>query len=157
MNHCMHLLQKSRLAQCMPWHLSMSIAWTAWTPDSKHACSCTHSRGIMGNTGAVAQVVHEALDKPINISYKGVTDLVTDTDKASEEAILGILKQQFPRHAFLGEEGGVSGNTSSEYLWAVDPLDGTTNFSHGYPSFGVSVAGMLPRPAPALSPMSLSL
>jgi len=46
-----------------------------------------------------------------------------------------------PNHGFLGEEGGVSGNADSEYLWCIDPIDGTTNFAAGYPSFGVSVAG----------------
>lgn len=46
-----------------------------------------------------------------------------------------------PDHGFLGEEGGVSGNANSEYLWCIDPIDGTTNFAAGYPSFAVSVAG----------------
>nr|UAD82038.1 myo-inositol-phosphate phosphatase 1 [Trebouxia lynnae] len=87
-----------------------------------------------------AEVVHEALEKPRNIHFKGVTDLVTDTDRASEEAILKVLQQQVPDHGFLGEEGGVSGNADSEYLWCIDPIDGTTNFAAGYPSFGVSVA-----------------
>lgn len=85
-------------------------------------------------------IVLDAVDKPRNISFKGATDLVTDTDKASEEAILNIISEAFPDHAILGEEGGVSGNTSSEYLWCVDPLDGTTNFAHGYPSFAISIA-----------------
>ena len=53
-----------------------------------------------------------------------------------------VLRQQVPDHGFLGEEGGVSGNADSEYLWCIDPIDGTTNFAAGYPSFGVSVAGM---------------
>ena len=102
-------------------------------------------------------------DKPKKISYKGLTDLITTTDETSEASILKVLRQEFPDHAILGEEGGVSGrthapstpsmvsewlvcvsvltgNTSSDYLWCVDPLDGTTNFAHGYPSFGVSVA-----------------
>ena len=52
------------------------------------------------------------------------------------------LRQQVPDHGFLGEEGGVSGNADSEFLWCIDPIDGTTNFAAGYPSFGVSVAGM---------------
>ena len=52
-----------------------------------------------------------------------------------------VLREAFPDHALLGEEGGVSGNTASEYLWCIDPLDGTTNFSHSYPSFATSVAG----------------
>ena len=55
-----------------------------------------------------------------------------------------VLRQQVPDHGFLGEEGGVSGNADSEYLWCIDPIDGTTNFAAGYPSFGVSVAGVIP-------------
>ncbi len=51
-----------------------------------------------------------------------------------------VLREAFPDHALLGEEGGISGNTSSDYLWCIDPLDGTTNYTHKYPSFGVSVA-----------------
>ena len=90
---------------------------------------------------AGAAIILEAVDKPrTGITYKGATDLVTDTDKASEAAILDIISAAFPDHAVLGEEGGVSGNTSSDYLWCVDPLDGTTNFTHGYPSFAVSIA-----------------
>ncbi|KXZ46610.1 IMPase [Gonium pectorale] len=86
-----------------------------------------------------AEVVHDALDRPRSISFKGATDLVTETDEASEKAILGVLRSHFPDHALLGEEGGVSGNTASEFLWCVDPLDGTTNFAHSYPAFAVSV------------------
>jgi fructose-1,6-bisphosphatase/inositol monophosphatase family enzyme len=82
----------------------------------------------------------DAVDKPRSIQFKGATDLVTDTDRASEDAILAVIRDAFPGHAVLGEEGGVSGDTSSEYLWCVDPLDGTTNFAHGYPSFAVCVA-----------------
>lgn len=52
-----------------------------------------------------------------------------------------VLQKEVPDHGFLGEEGGVSGNADSEYLWCIDPIDGTTNFAAGYPSFGVSVAG----------------
>eukprot|EP00195_Chlamydomonas_chlamydogama_P007859 CAMPEP_0202892436 /NCGR_PEP_ID=MMETSP1392-20130828/2159_1 /ASSEMBLY_ACC=CAM_ASM_000868 /TAXON_ID=225041 /ORGANISM="Chlamydomonas chlamydogama, Strain SAG 11-48b" /LENGTH=300 /DNA_ID=CAMNT_0049576379 /DNA_START=92 /DNA_END=994 /DNA_ORIENTATION=- len=96
---------------------------------------------------AGAEVVMGALDKPRNIQFKGATDLVTETDKASEEAVLNVLRSSFPSHAVLGEEGGVSGDTSSEYLWCVDPLDGTTNFTHNYPAFAVSV-GVLRRSMP---------
>ena len=52
-----------------------------------------------------------------------------------------VLREAFPEHALLGEEGGVEGDTSSPYLWCIDPLDGTTNFAHSYPCFAVSVAG----------------
>ena len=62
------------------------------------------------------------------------------TDKGSEEAVLAVVRSAFPGHAVLGEEGGVSGDVRSQLLWCVDPLDGTTNFAHSYPAFGVSVA-----------------
>lgn len=67
-----------------------------------------------------------AVDKPRKVSFKGTTDLVTETDKNSEEAIIKVIRQTFPHHGLLGEEGGVSGDVNSEYLWCIDPLDGTT-------------------------------
>ncbi|CAN6455426.1 unnamed protein product [Victoria cruziana] len=97
---------------------------------------------------AGAEVVMEAVSKPRNISYKGTTDLVTDTDKRSETIILDVVRKNFMDHLILGEEGGLIGDTSSDYLWCIDPLDGTTNFAHGYPSFAVSV-GVLFRGKPA--------
>ncbi|XP_051128987.1 phosphatase IMPL1, chloroplastic [Andrographis paniculata] len=98
------------------------------------------------NTGA--QVVMDAVNKPRNVTYKGLTDLVTDTDKMSEAAILDVVKKNFQDHLILGEEGGVIGDSSSDYLWCIDPLDGTTNFAHCYPSFAVSV-GVLYKGKPA--------
>ncbi|XP_070051458.1 phosphatase IMPL1, chloroplastic isoform X3 [Nicotiana tomentosiformis] len=95
-----------------------------------------------------AQVVMDAVNKPRNVTYKGLTDLVTDTDKSSEVAILEVVRKNFPDHLILGEEGGIIGDSSSDYLWCIDPLDGTTNFAHGYPSFAVSV-GVLFRGKPA--------
>ncbi|KAJ8758586.1 hypothetical protein K2173_000307 [Erythroxylum novogranatense] len=86
-----------------------------------------------------AEVVMDAVNNPRNISYKGLTDLVTDTDKMSEAAILDVVRKSFGDHLILGEEGGIIGDTLSDYLWCIDPLDGTTNFAHGYPSFAVSV------------------
>ncbi|KAF2302639.1 hypothetical protein GH714_000541 [Hevea brasiliensis] len=70
-----------------------------------------------------AEVVMEAVNKPRNISYKGLTDLVTDTDKMSEAAILEVVRKNFADHLILGEEGGVIGDTLSDYLWCIDPLD----------------------------------
>ncbi|KAJ0975774.1 hypothetical protein J5N97_017739 [Dioscorea zingiberensis] len=69
-----------------------------------------------------AEVVMEAVNKPRNISYKGITDLVTDTDKSSESAILEVVRKNFSGHLILGEEGGLIGDTNSEYLWCIDPL-----------------------------------
>ncbi|CAJ2645165.1 unnamed protein product [Trifolium pratense] len=100
---------------------------------------------IAAQTGA--QVVMDAVNKPRNITYKGLTDLVTETDKMSEAAILEVVKKNFEDHLILGEEGGVIGEVASDYLWCIDPLDGTTNFAHGYPSFAVSV-GVLYRGKP---------
>ncbi|KAM3228055.1 hypothetical protein ACQJBY_059658 [Aegilops geniculata] len=93
-------------------------------------------------------VVMEAVNKPRNIQYKGVADLVTDTDKLSESVILEVVTKNFKDHLILGEEGGLIGDSLSEYLWCIDPLDGTTNFAHGYPSFSVSI-GVLFRGKPA--------
>lgn len=70
--------------------------------------------------------------------FKGETDLVTATDRASERAIAKFLEKRFPGHGFIGEEGGRRGG--AEYTWVVDPLDGTMNFAHGVPYYDVSVA-----------------
>jgi myo-inositol-1(or 4)-monophosphatase len=66
-------------------------------------------------------------------------DLVTEADKASETTILAVLTEAFPNHRILSEEGG-GNHAESEYVWLVDPLDGTTNFAHGHPQFCVSIA-----------------
>jgi myo-inositol-1(or 4)-monophosphatase len=75
-----------------------------------------------------------------NIEEKGLPgDLVTESDKQAEAAILKVLNRHVPDHAILAEESGKLGNTNSQYLWAIDPLDGTTNYAHGYPMSSVSV------------------
>ncbi|WP_414544700.1 inositol monophosphatase family protein [Nostoc sp. CCY0012] len=66
-------------------------------------------------------------------------DLVTAADKASEVVILDVLRRHFPQHSILAEESGKLGNQDNEYLWAIDPLDGTTNYAHQYPAFAVSI------------------
>jgi myo-inositol-1(or 4)-monophosphatase len=74
----------------------------------------------------------------IKVSAKRDKDFVTEVDKAAEEAIIGVLKAAYPDHAILAEESGASGD--SEYVWIIDPLDGTTNFIHGFPQYAVSIA-----------------
>jgi len=74
----------------------------------------------------------------LKIEYKGDADLVTAADRASEKLIRERVAQQFPSHDVLGEEQGLN-DRGSEYRWYVDPLDGTTNFAHGYPVFAVSL------------------
>jgi myo-inositol-1(or 4)-monophosphatase len=77
-------------------------------------------------------------DRPVKISYKGEVDIVTQADKRSEQAIVSRLRTHFPKHAIVAEEGGGTESTSL-FRWHVDPLDGTTNFAHGYPCFAVSI------------------
>jgi len=75
----------------------------------------------------------------VKIEYKGDVDLVTVADRQSEALILQRIRARWPSHDILGEEGGLH-DQGSEYRWYVDPLDGTTNFAHGYPVFCVSLA-----------------
>ncbi|HAC63891.1 MAG TPA: inositol monophosphatase [Cyanothece sp. UBA12306] len=66
-------------------------------------------------------------------------DLVTEADKKAETAVLNILNRRVPHHQILAEESGLLGMEKSDFLWAIDPLDGTTNYAHGYPVSAVSV------------------
>ena len=81
------------------------------------------------------QYFHQGL----KIEYKGDADLVTAADRAAEVLIRERITQKFPSHDVLGEEQGLN-DQGSDYRWYVDPLDGTTNFAHGYPVFCVSMA-----------------
>jgi myo-inositol-1(or 4)-monophosphatase len=74
----------------------------------------------------------------VPIEYKGDVDLVTEADRASEALIMDRIQARFPRHDVLGEEGARR-ETGSDYKWYVDPLDGTTNFAHGFPVFSISL------------------
>jgi myo-inositol-1(or 4)-monophosphatase len=74
----------------------------------------------------------------VKVEYKGDADLVTVADRNSEILIRERLRQHWPTHDILGEEGGLQ-DTGSDYRWYVDPLDGTTNFAHGFPVFCVSM------------------
>lgn len=89
-------------------------------------------------------ILRDRLKRARTIDFKGTVDLVTDADRASEELIAARIRQAFPTHRLLGEEGargaGQDGHAVPEYGWVVDPLDGTTNYAHGYPHFAVSIA-----------------
>ena len=83
----------------------------------------------------------------IQVARKGPNDYVTEVDQAVEEAIIEVLSEAYPDHAFLGEELGERlpdaskvGKDGAEYQWVIDPLDGTTNFIHGFPHYAVSIA-----------------
>jgi myo-inositol-1(or 4)-monophosphatase len=83
-----------------------------------------------------------ALDLDVlKVASKGVNDFVTEVDRAAEQAIIEILREAYPDHAILAEESGRQhGAQRSDYLWIIDPLDGTTNFIHGLPIYAVSIA-----------------
>lgn len=86
------------------------------------------------------KILLEEFSRPMDIAYKGdEVDLVTQADKRSEQAIVARLTKYFPDHAIAAEEG-TGRESASEFRWHVDPLDGTTNFAHGYPCFCVSIA-----------------
>ena len=89
-------------------------------------------------------------DRPQKVSYKGEVDLVTEADRKSEALIVTRLKTHFPQHAILAEESGGAKTSTAPYCWHVDPLDGTTNFVHGYPCFAVSI-GLLEEGEPLVA------
>jgi myo-inositol-1(or 4)-monophosphatase len=74
----------------------------------------------------------------LTVASKGRNDFVTEVDHAAEHEIISTIRRHYPQHAFLAEESGASGE--SDTVWIIDPLDGTTNFMHGFPVFAVSIA-----------------
>jgi myo-inositol-1(or 4)-monophosphatase len=78
----------------------------------------------------------------VKVSEKRHNDFVTEVDQAAEQAIIEVLKNAYPDHAILAEESGASSNLHDENdnVWIIDPLDGTTNFIHGFPTYCVSIA-----------------
>jgi len=85
------------------------------------------------------QIINRAsLDiERLQVSVKQQSDYVTEVDRAAEAAIIDTIREAYPKHAILAEESGSSGD--SEYQWIIDPLDGTTNFIHGFPQYAVSI------------------
>lgn len=85
------------------------------------------------------QVLREHYNKPHQVSFKGVIDMVTEMDHESERLVTEILRGVFPDYGILGEEG-VKSTDVYPCRWIIDPLDGTTNYKNNYPLFGVSIA-----------------
>ena len=92
------------------------------------------SRNRKGSRALLA----ELSTQPLDIGYKRRADLVTVADRRSEALIVGRLRERFPDHAIVAEEGG-NHQSSSDYCWYVDPLDGTTNYAHGFPVYCVTL------------------
>ena len=83
----------------------------------------------------------------LNIRKKRQNDFVSEVDEAAEEAIIRILRDAYPDHGILAEESGTRDEAKSDYVWVIDPLDGTTNFLHGFPQYCVSI-GLLHKGKP---------
>lgn len=85
------------------------------------------------------EIIREGFHTNFKVEFKGsVTNLVTEIDKKSEKHIIEFVKKEFPSHSIMAEESGKDFR-ASEYVWFIDPLDGTTNFAHGLPIFSVSI------------------
>lgn len=89
--------------------------------------------------GKVILQGYEQLDR-VQTEVKAANDFVTNIDKEAEQAIIEVLLKAYPDHGIVAEESGISGNKNSDYVWIIDPLDGTTNFVRGIPHFSVSIA-----------------
>jgi len=74
----------------------------------------------------------------LSVTQKGISDFVSEVDREAEQAIIKVLLDAYPSHSILAEESGAAGK--SEFQWIIDPLDGTTNFLHGFPQYAVSIA-----------------
>ena len=91
------------------------------------------------------RILVDRLGRALQVSNKGDIDLVTESDLACEKLIIDRIRSHYPRHAILAEESGASDGVlvaggRSEWKWIIDPLDGTTNYAHGYPCYCVSIA-----------------
>ena len=91
-----------------------------------------------------SQIINRAsLDiEHLQVTMKRQSDFVTEVDKAAESAIIEVLREAYPEYGILAEESGQSAGSSasSDYQWIIDPLDGTTNFIHGFPQYAISIA-----------------
>ena len=79
---------------------------------------------------------------PVSVTKKGMNDFVTEVDRAAEARIIDVIRKAYPDHSILAEESGMleGSGDGKDYQWIIDPLDGTTNFIHGFPQYCVSIA-----------------
>lgn len=88
---------------------------------------------------AAGQVLLDYAHSGFHVERKNSINLVTDADHAAEQCIIDHIRRHFPTHRTLAEERGVGAEASSRYRWIIDPLDGTTNFAHGFPVYAISI------------------
>jgi len=99
-------------------------------------------KDILEIAGIAGEIIRDGFGKNFQIEYKtNEKNLVTEIDKKSEKAIIDFITKKYPTHNILTEESGEY-KKNSEYLWVIDPIDGTTNFAHGLPIFSVSIGVM---------------
>lgn len=84
-------------------------------------------------------ILQEYARRGFRIEYKNAVNLVTDADRQSEQAVIDTIRGKYPHHDILAEERGMESAGRSSYRWIIDPLDGTTNFAHGFPMYCVSI------------------
>ncbi len=86
------------------------------------------------------KIIIQSMDRldRIKVEEKSKNDFVTEVDRRSEQAIIDIIHRSYPEHGIIAEESG-STNTESDFIWIIDPLDGTNNYVHGFPHFAVSI------------------
>jgi len=121
-------------------HPSVKLAFSSFSLEPALSDNAKSFLNVAIETALEAgKILREEFARPPEIKYKGDVDLVTQADKRSEQAIVDRLSKYFPAHAIAAEEG-LGSDHDAEYRWHVDPLDGTTNFAHGYPCFSVSIA-----------------
>ena len=94
----------------------------------------------IGAARRAGDVITRSLDRvgALTVSEKGRNDFVSEVDRAAEQVLIAAIRKAYPSHGYLAEESGAQ--AGDDYTWVIDPLDGTTNFLHGFPQFAVSVA-----------------
>src|SRR5688572_19698472 len=88
---------------------------------------------------AAGSIVEEHARHGFRVEHKDSVNLVTDADRRAEEAIVHTIRIEYPSHQILAEEQGLQAQDQSPFKWVIDPLDGTTNFAHGFPAYCVSI------------------
>ena len=109
------------------------------TTSSEHIPLDTLLDAAIGAGKKAGAVLLDYARSGFRVEHKNPINLVTDADHAAERCVIDHLRGHFPSHGFLAEEQGRVDRSPSPYLWIIDPLDGTTNFAHGYPAYCVSI------------------
>ena len=125
------------------WIVQFQIAFSFFIKDS-HCCIV---RAMKPTTNIAVRAARQAGSillryfdhvESLKVTEKNRNDFVSEVDRAAEEAIISVIHQAYPDHAILGEETGE--HDGNDFQWVIDPLDGTTNYLHGFPQFGISIA-----------------